>query len=145
MKSEIKYVVPNDTPVPVGTTIGSSAIAEWFAADIQYSVRTLEEMIGTINDIVSGNRASGYQGTGNAFSVMVQDSLVFLECEHYEEHKVIMTVEQAISALKKYKSFLDSRDNFSQETPPPFEVEYEAEGQAALDRYLETGGSLGQE
>jgi hypothetical protein len=55
-----------------------------------------------------------------------------------------MSVQQALFALEKYKSFLVSRDNYSNEIPSSFEVEYEAEGEEALDRYLETGGSLGE-
>lgn len=144
MKSDIKYVVPNDAPVPVGTTIGSSTFADWLGSDIQYSTKTAKEWLNIFNEVIDGNREPGYQGTGNTHSVMVTDNWVYIECEYKEEQKVFMRVEQAIIALEKYKSFLDNRANFSYQVPSPFEVEYEAEGQEALDRYLETGGSLGE-
>lgn len=144
MKSDIKYVVPNDAPVPVGTTIGSSTFADWLGSDIQYSTKTAKEWLNIFNEVIDGNREPGYQGTGNTHSVMVTDNWVYIECEYKEDQKVFMSVEQAIIALEKYKTFLDNRDNFSYQVPSPFEVEYEAEGQQALDRYLETGGSLGE-
>jgi hypothetical protein len=144
MKSDIKYVVPNDAPVPVGTTIGSSTVADWLGSDIQYSTKTAKEWLNIFNEVIDGKREPGYQGTGNTHSVMVIDNWVYIECEYREDQKVFMSVEQAIIALEKYKSFLDNRVNFAYQVPSPFEVEYEAEGQEALDRYLETGGSLGE-
>ena len=144
MKGKIKYVIPNDEPVPIGTTVGSSAIADWLGQDIQYSKRSVDNWISIINDVASGIRESGYQGTGNTHSVMVTDDWVFIECEYVEEQKVFMSVQQALFALEKYKSFLVSRENHSKEIPSPFEVEYEAEGEEALDKYLDTGGSLGE-
>jgi hypothetical protein len=109
MKSDIKYVVPNDAPVSVGTTIGSSTFADWLGSDIQYSTKTAEEWLNIFNEVVDGNREPGYQRTGNTHSVMVTESWVCIECEYKEDQKVFMSVQQALFALEKYKSFLVSR------------------------------------
>jgi len=143
MIGEIKYVIPNDAPVPTGDTIGASTIANWFGSDIQYSRETLTEWINVIDEVACGNRKSGYQGTGNTHSVMAIGESVYIECEYIDEQKVFLTREQLKNAIEEYNNFLRSDYKNSSQIPASFIVEYEAEGEEALQLYLKTGGSLG--
>ena len=143
MKSEIKFVTPNKVPVPTADDIGALTIADWFASDIQYSEMNIDEWINVFSDVASGNKKSGYQGTGNANSIMVVDDWIYIENEFIEDQKVFLNRKQISDALEKYREFLKSDYKNNTKHPDPFFVEYEAVGKAALDRYLDTGGSLG--
>lgn len=143
MLGEIKYVIPNDVPVPTGDTIGASTIANWFGSDIQYSTETLTEWVNVIDEVGCGNRKSGFQGTGNTHSVMAIWESVYIECEYIEEQKVFLTREQLKKAIEEYNNFLRSDYKHRNQIPASFIVEYEAEGEEALQLYLRTGGSLG--
>ncbi len=122
--------------------VGANEIAAWLSDDVR-SRSTASEWINRFNNVTLGKENAGYLGTGNAHSVMAAKDLVYLECEHADEMKVLLTISHAIAALQHYCSFLSGDIKNADHLPKPFEVEYEAEGQRALDLYLETGGSLG--
>ena len=143
MKGEIRYVIPTTVPVPTAEAVGAATIADWFGSDIQYSERTLDEWLTIFNEVADGDREPGYQGTGNTHSVMATDEWVFIECEYLDNQKVLLTRQQVTDALEQYRLFLNSDYKSNKIIPTPFIVEYEAEGEEALNRYLEAGGSLG--
>ena len=140
MKSLVTFVRPNDSPVPVSNSIGGSAISGWLGSDIQYSQNVLNDWFNIFKEITNGSRAPGYQGTGNSHSVLAIGDFVFIECEHLEKKKVFLTMQQMFDVLKNYQLFLQS--DYKHIAPEEFEVEYVAEGGEALEKYLETGGSL---
>lgn len=143
MKGRIKFVRPNKLYVPEGDTTGAKTIANWLGNDIQYSHSGVEEWIIVFSDINNGKRDGGYQGTGNTHSVMTVNNAVYIECDYNESRKVLMTIAQAIGALRKYKEFLDTDYKSNSAKIDHFDVEYEAEGDIALEQYLERGGALG--
>lgn len=143
MRSEIRFVAPNGTPVPVAEDIGAATIADWLGSDIQYSEKLVDEWIHIFNLVSNGNKEPGYQGTGNTHSVMAIEDWVFIESEYLDGQKVFLTRQQISDALEMYRAFLRENKANSFSIPEPFSVEYESEGQEAFDRYLETGGTLG--
>lgn len=143
MKGEVSFVRSNGYLVPNGDTVGAKAIARWLGDDIQYSVRDVEEWMEVFSEVAKGNKRGGYQGTGNTHSVMAVGEVVYIECEYVEEQKVFLTQQQIGEVLRRYMDFLKGDYKSSWAVAQPFEIEYEAEGQEALDKYLEIGGSLG--
>jgi hypothetical protein len=141
MKSLITFVKPNDAPVPVSSSTGGSAISGWLGSDIQYSENVLNKWVNVFKEVAKGSREPGYQGTGNTHSIMAIDDFVFIECEYLEDKKVFLTMQQMFNILEKYQLFLQS--DYKNIAPEEFEVEYLAEGAEAFEKYLETGGSLG--
>lgn len=137
IKPRIDIAGDYDLDPPVANA-GGEEIAAWLSNDVRESV---SETINTIESISQGKSPEGYIGTGNAHSLMAAGGYVFLRCEFGDELKVLLTYQQAITALKNYQEFLKTV-KVGQE-PKPFEVEYEAEGEEALKRYEATGGSLG--
>jgi hypothetical protein len=143
MKGNIRFVRPNDWFVPTGDTIGAITIASWLGNDIQYSIRDTEGWLNIFADVARGKRKAGYQGTGNTHSVMAIRDVVFIECEYVKTQKVLLTYSQITDALNKYVLFLCGDYKTRAAVCQPYEVEYEDEGQVALDKYRETGGTLG--
>ncbi|MGW8392596.1 hypothetical protein [Pseudoduganella sp. HUAS MS19] len=56
--------------------------------------------------------------------------------------KVLLKDDQVEASLRDYSAFLAADVSVATEPPPAFEVEFEAEGDAALDQYVEAGGKL---
>jgi hypothetical protein len=121
---------------------GVREIAAWLSDDVN-SQNSAHMWIERVNAVAEGTAKGGYLGTGNAHHVRAVGEQVFLECEFAEELKVFMTRAQIVSTLQHYIQFLNSERKNKDYPPNPFEVEYEAEGEEALDRYLATGGALG--
>ncbi|UDL04772.1 hypothetical protein [Marinobacter sp. CA1] len=143
MEGKINFVRPGDLYVPEGNTVGAKTIANWLGNDIQYSCSSLEEWMVVFSEIGDGRREGGYLGTGNSHSVMAVSNVIYIECEYNESRKVLMTIAQATCALQEYKEFLGSDCKSRLDKIDHFHIEYEAEGDAALEQYLEMGGEFG--
>lgn len=120
---------------------GAQEIVAWLSDDVTTHKSALK-WIDRFNGVTSG-QVDGYLGTGNAHHVRTIGEKVFLECIYAEEMKVFMTRPQIISALKHYCSFLEDDIKNPHHSPQNFEVEYEIEGEEALELYLKMGGKLG--
>lgn len=81
---------------------------------------------------------TGFLGTGNSYSIIATNRLVLIECDYAETEKVLLKIDDICFALNFYCQFLVSRAAQS------FEINYIAEGEAALTQYLESGGELGE-
>lgn len=122
---------------------GAKEIAAWLSDDLPRGKASIDAWLKQLADVAAGKIEGGYLGTGNAHHVRAMGDLVFLECEFVEEMKVLLTYKQVVEVLEKYSDFLDAEVGNIEFPPPPFDVEYEAVGDAALDLYLENGGKLG--
>jgi hypothetical protein len=128
--------------VPCGTTSGANVIAHWFRNDLQYSAESINEWCSLFSDVVEGNRTSGYQGTGNAFSVWGTARVVLLESEYVEEYKVCLTMGSLVESLKCYRTCFERMASSDGESVEPFSVEFIAEGEQATQAFLKNGGSF---
>ena len=125
------------------SVIGAKEIAAWLSDDLSRGQDSINDWLEQFAAVAAGEIAGGYLGTGNAHHVRTVGEYVFIECEFVDELKVLLTCEQAVAALQKYSAFL-AADTGGQTAPPPaFEVEFEDDGGAALERYLDAGGKLG--
>lgn len=121
---------------------GAEEIAAWLADDLA-DVDTVKSWLDRFSAIQSKSEQEGYQGTGNAHSLGVNEGLVYLECVYVEEMKVALTVDQMIAVLNNYMAFLKWKISNLVLPPQSFLVEFELEGNAAWKRYSESGGSIG--
>jgi hypothetical protein len=87
--------------------------------------------------------AVGYLGTGNAHTVRATDSFLVIENEYVEGHKVLLTRAQLLVAMDLYRECVSTYDKDQTVLMPEFTVEFEEEGAAALQRYIDTGLPLG--
>ncbi|ASA57898.1 hypothetical protein [Vibrio gazogenes] len=142
MKGNVSFIRPNDYLVPVGDTIGAKTVANWLGNDIQYSQRDVEEWLNVLSEVEAGKRKSGYQGTGNSHSVMIIQDVIYIECEYNDTHKVFITKSQFVDILNKYILFLRGGYKSSRVEVEPFTIEYEFEGDEALEQYINSGGDL---
>lgn len=128
----------------VGSVVdGASEITAWLSDDLPRGNNSITYWLDKFNAIATSEIEAGYLGTGNAHHVRAIGGFVFLECQFDDEMKVLLTHEQIISVLQNYRVFVSDDCGDPAHMPPPFEVEYEASGEEALDRYLEAGGKLG--
>lgn len=128
----------------IGSTIdGASEIAAWMSDDLPQGDKSIEYWINKFNAVSNGDIKGGYLGSGNAHNVRAVGKEVFLECQFDDEMKVFLTIKQILSALDNYRNFVCLNSGDQSQKPPPFEVEYEAVGEDAFTRYLNTGGTLG--
>ncbi len=142
MRGTIDFTAPNQIPIPIGDRSGAKAIAHWLGNDIQYSTLSVDQWLITFSEVAKGTTSGGYQGTGNAFSVFATGSIVLLESEYAESHKVCLNVEQVSATLEQYRMFLTSDYKSPGFQPTPFEVEFLAEEDQACEYYLEHGGVM---
>lgn len=142
MVGTIQYTSSHQLPIPIGDTDGSKAIAHWLGNDIQYSILSLDRWIAVLSGVSNRIRREGYQGTGNAFSVFATASIVLLESEYVESHKVCLTFSQISTALEQYRVFLMSEYRLPGFRATPFTVEYIADGTDACVFYSSNGGVL---
>jgi hypothetical protein len=128
----------------VGSSVaGAKEIAAWMSDDLPRGQDSINDWLEQFSAVARGEVEEGYLGTGNAHHVRVVGGHLFIECEYVDDLKVFLTYAQAVDALQKYSAF-QAADVGDPATPPAtFEVEFEADGDAALDRYLEAGGKLG--
>ena len=128
----------------IGSTVsGADEIAAWLSDDLAAGSRSIDHWIEIFRAVLSGERKAGYLGSGNAHHVRATERHVFLECIFVDEMKVMMTLEQSMSVLESYRSFVSADLNELGTTPEGFWVEYEKSGQEALNCYLSTGFALG--
>lgn len=123
--------------------IGAKEIAAWLTDDLPRGQGSINDWLEQFSAIAKGEIAGGYLGTGNAHHVPAVGKYVLLECEFVDDLKVLLTFEQVVDALRKYSAFLAADAGVQTAVPPTFEVEFEAECDAALVRYLDGGGKLG--
>jgi hypothetical protein len=143
MRGIIQYASPNRVPVPIGTSEGAKAIADWLGSDIQYLTSSARGWLQTFAEVVNGTRQAGYLGTGNAFSVFATEQHILIQSEYVENQKVCLTIEQVSKALVNYIAFLEDDYRNPAYQPLAFEMEYLAEGDAASECYIKNGGVFG--
>lgn len=139
MRGTVGFASPNGVPLPIGDTDGAEAVAGWLGGDLQYSIESVDRWLETCAGLANGQVESGYQGTGNAFSVSATTTVVLLESEYVESQQVCITLGQLTAALREYKEFVEryTEPGF---VPTSFGIEYLAEGEAARALYAERGG-----
>lgn len=134
---EVWATDPNSDPrISSSQSVGIREVAAWLSDDVNSRLSA----IGWIDRLESLERTEvkGYLGTGNAHHIGAVKEYIFLECEFEDEFKVLLRKEHIVSVLKFYISAHEEyATNFCAD------VEYELEGEQALNRYLELGGSLG--
>ncbi|WP_264041848.1 hypothetical protein [Pectobacterium carotovorum] len=119
---------------------GAREIAGWLSNDIQYGTHSVDIWVKNLTALASGKITDGNFGIGNAHWVMVTQGKVFIGCEYVEEQQVLLTIEQTLYVLEQYRSFLDG--SYTEDYPPePIDVEYLAEGLAAVTQYESLEGS----
>ena len=123
--------------------IGAKEIAAWLTDDLSRGQDSINDWLEQFSALATGEIAGGYLGTGNAHHVRTVGEYVLLECEFVDDLKVLLTRAQVVDALQKYSAFLAADAGVQTVPPPTFEVEFETDGDAALDRYLDAGGKLG--
>lgn len=121
---------------------GAEEIAAWLADDVR-DAASAERWLRQFSSIKAGSEREGYQGTGNAHSVGVQGRLVYLECLYVDEFKVALTLDQMVDVLNHYIAFLKHKRGNMDHPPASFLVEFEREGDAALEAYSGSGGRMG--
>jgi hypothetical protein len=116
--------------------VGAEVLGTWLSNDVQSkeSAREYVKIITRARDTESW----GYLGTGNTKHMMAANGLIFIEDQYLEDEKVLIGIEQILDVLNQYVPFFTN----GKETPPgALRVEYEAEGEKALQLYLATGNT----
>ncbi len=78
---------------------------------------------------------------GNAHYVASLSRWFLIECAYVYGDKVLLTHEQIIRALESYTAYTKTDTKNQQIIPPSFEVEYEAVGEDAIEKWKELGGT----
>ena len=117
-------------------SVGVREIAAWLSDDVNSRLSA----VGWIErlEALESAGAKAYLGTGNAHHVGVINEYIFLEYEFVDDFKVLMHTKNVISVLRFY---VGAHEGYAANVC--FDVEYEMEGEQALNRYLELGGRLG--
>ncbi len=98
---------------------------------------SLMEKIETLNPQSPEENIEG----GNAHYVTSMSGWFLIECAYVYGDKVLLTHEQILKALKSYSEYAKADAKNQQIPPPSFEVEYEAVGEAAIEKWKEFGGT----
>ena len=136
MKGRIDYKVVNNRYFPIGDTSGAKTLAHWCGSDIQFSLKALDEWLAAVKAVATESGKPGYLGTGNVMSVSATTTLVYIESEFTDSHKVCLTHDEVIDALSNYRKYVADRN-----TPPQgFDVSYIAEEDQAFSAFEDAGG-----
>lgn len=122
---------------------GICELASWLSGDIQYAPHSVDIWINDLTNLSSSRAPDGFFGMGNAHWVMVTQDKVFIACEYIEEQRVLLTTEQLLYVLEKYRAFLGGNYSDPNFPPEPIDVEYIAEGKEAMELYAALEGSHG--
>ena len=141
MKGSIRFVGHDKRWIPTGNTEGSLEVATWLDNDV-VEKNTITWLIQQFNEFNFSVKKTNYICSGNAHHVFSTGEHIFLMCEYADDQKVLLTKEQCLIALEKYRAFLSSDYKNPSITPEPFEIEYIAEGEEALAKFTELGGIL---
>ena len=120
---------------------GAREIADWLRVDIQYSINSVNIWINNLTDLANSRAPDGMFAVGNAHWVLITGDYVFIGNEYVEKQQVILTREQLLYVLEQYKAFLEGNYEDPNNPPAPIDVEFIAEGQAAVDLYNSLEGS----
>ena len=122
-------------------SVGGETLASWLSDDVG-SQNGENEFLGKFQAL-DRSSAGGYLGSGNSYHVRVVNGFIFIENQFVEEQKVLLTIDSAIALLQAYGRFLSDAKRGPNIAPEPLEIEFEMEGNRALDFYLSTGLPLG--
>jgi hypothetical protein len=124
--------------VPVEKNSPSETLAGWLMADIQSQPDAIGRWKQRLGDVRSGVASAGYQGTGNAFSVMASTNLVAIACEFVESQRVFLQLDSLMKFLTDVEAVLEDETANS----GPMEVQVLGAGLDAIDSYRRAGGKL---
>ena len=120
---------------------GAEVLASWLSDDVgsTAAARSLADRLKDVDGI-----GGGYVGSGNSYHLRVAKGFVFVENQFLEAQAVLLKISDAILLLSSYERFHEAAKRGKGSPPESIDVEFEMEGQQAVDFYLSTGLPLGK-
>lgn len=116
---------------------GVCVISDWLLYTVQKSLVSVNLWIKHLGDLETNSQPNGMFGVGTAHWVIVSDDYVLIDSMYNDDEKVLMNKEQALYVLEQFKNFLEKKFNDPDRPPSSIDVEFIADGQKAVDMYME--------
>lgn len=124
--------------------LSAREISNWLDDDVTDGIESIDRWIGTFEAVAEGRRQSGCLGNGNAHRIFATRDKILVQCIFTNDGAdvILITKDQVLNVLEKFKIFLKERSANPTTKPKSFEIEYEAEGRTAYEEYLRREGIL---
>ena len=121
---------------------GLKALCGWLLSEIGESLGSIEIWLDNVKKVVLENTHDGDFGIGNAYWTFINRECVFIACEYSEEQKILISIDQFVYVLSRYKTCLiDDSSRDKDRAPNSIDVKYIAEGDQAVKIYSEIKGA----